>query len=171
MEDAFIEIMRSLADARRNFFRRIGTFRRNQEETITRFITSEHEYIELIGRLQARTRSPLYINFPINIPAGFMDPVPVMPTAAQIDHELVPFVPGASQVSCAICQDAISEGGCRLRSCAHAYHNVCIRTWFGASTVCPVCRRDIREDLASQTSSDGQGTPSQEMNQSEGGHT
>lgn len=165
MEDIYLEILRSLADARKNFFRRISSFRRNQEELINRFTASEHDYIDMMARIQTRARSPLYINFPINLPAGFMDPVPVLPTPAQIAHELVAFVQGASQVSCAICQDTISSDGCRLRGCDHAYHNACIRTWFGASTNCPVCRRDIRGDLASQTLPASQETPSQEMNQ------
>lgn len=165
MEDVYLELLRSLADARKNFFRRIGTFRRNQEDTITRFIASENNYISMMTTIQARTRSPLYINFPINIPAGFMEPVPVLATPAQIEREIMPFVQGESQVSCAICQDAILTDGCRLRGCDHAYHTVCIRTWFGASINCPVCRRDIRGDSAVQTSSASQETPSPEMNQ------
>jgi hypothetical protein len=171
MEDIYLEILKSLADARKNFFRRASSFRRNQEDLIQRFTASEHDYIDMLARIQTRAHAPLYINFPINIPAGFMDPVAVLPTAAQIANELIPFAQGASQVSCAICQDVISSDGCRLRGCEHAYHNVCIRTWFGASTNCPVCRRDIRGDSGGQTLPAAQETPSQEMNQWGGGHT
>ena len=97
---------------------------------------------------------PLFL--PTGVPAGFMDPVPVVPTETQITNELVDFA-GTTQVACAICQDQISADGCQLRGCQHAYHRQCIRTWFGASSLCPVCRRDVRgvqEDNASVASSE-----------------
>ena len=155
MENTYLELLRSLAGARRDFFRRISTFRRNQEDVITRFLSSEHDYLDMMARVQnlRRDTTPVFLNFPINIPNNFLDAVPVIPTQAQITNELMPFEQGESQVACAICQDAISQGGCRLRGCGHSYHGTCIRTWFGASTNCPVCRRDIRGDQASQTSS------------------
>jgi hypothetical protein len=53
----------------------------------------------------------------------------------------------------------------RLRVCQHSFHRACIQTWFRASVRCPVCRRDIREDPAAQTSSASTGISSQAQTQ------
>lgn len=152
MEDQLARTLLSLAEARNSFFRRIGFFRRSQEDLISRFLSSESRFIESVERL-LRNRTPLYINFPINIPQNFMEPIPILPTEADMAREIVPYQQTESQVSCAICQEVVSNNGSFLRGCEHVYHSSCIRTWFGVNTRCPVCRRDIREGQESQTSS------------------
>ena len=161
MEAACLQVLQSLADARRNFFRRMPMYRRDQEEITLNFINTETEYITLLTRL---ITNPVVIAFPLNMPTGFMDPVPVLPTAEQITNELVDYE-GTAQAACAICQDAISEGGCKLRGCNHYYHRACIQTWFCASSLCPVCRRDIRGGQEDQSSSASSETSLQEMSQ------
>jgi hypothetical protein len=84
------------------------------------------------------------------------------PTPA--DTVVVDYV-GTSQAACAICQDGISDGGCQLRGCHHKYHRTCIQTWFCASSLCPVCRRDIRGGQEDQASSVSSETSPQEMSQ------
>ena len=148
------EILRELAYARAQFFRNAQLYRRRDQIT-TRFLETENAYIDALGRVR---RTPVTITFPINLPANFMDAVPVIPTAQQISDELSPYV-GPSQQTCSVCQDSISSDGVRLRGCQHVYHRACIQAWFGASARCPVCRRDIREGQAGQTSSDATGTP------------
>ena len=147
------EILRELAYARTHFFRNPQLYRRRDQIT-TRFLETENTYLEVLGRIR---RAPVTITFPINIPSSFMDAVPVTPTAQQVSDELLPYE-GSSQPTCSICQDSISSDGVRLRGCQHVYHQACIRAWFGASARCPVCRRDIREDQAVQTSSASTGT-------------
>jgi len=50
--------------------------------------------------------------------------------------------------SCPICCDAF-ECGERLTSlpCAHHFHSMCVNRWLAEKGTCPVCMRDVREDL------------------------
>jgi hypothetical protein len=157
-----MDALRDLATARREFFRNIGQF--NRRDQLTRmFLDSEVSFVQAV---QARQVSPIHINFPLTIsPDGtFTAAVPVIPSAEQIANEIEDFM-SSSQQTCAICQDVISSDGARLRVCQHVYHRSCIQSWFCASVRCPVCRRDIREDPATQTSSAAIETQSQQTYQ------
>jgi hypothetical protein len=164
MERSSLEILNTLAETRRHFFRRSPMYRRDQEEITLNFISSEREYIQLLTQLNSRDSRPVVFSIPLNIPNNFLDSVPVVATQTQINNEIVDFE-ATTQVACAICQDSISSGGCQLRVCGHHYHQSCIRTWFCASSLCPVCRRDIREDPQAQTSSVSSETSPQDMSQ------
>ena len=142
-----LEILRNLSTARAEFFARAAMYRRRDQLT-RQFLETEVAYMDTMVRQQ-----PVTITFPINIPANFMEPVPVLPTQQQIANEVLDHI-SSSQQTCSICQDSIVSDGVKLRVCQHVYHRSCIQTWFGASVRCPVCRRDIREDPATQTSSD-----------------
>lgn len=52
---------------------------------------------------------------------------------------------------CAICQIEYEEGDdlCILPACAHTFHFACVGRWLGEKTSCPVCMRDVRQDLRS----------------------
>jgi hypothetical protein len=167
MERDCLSIVQSLAETRRNFFRRSQMYRRDQEEITLNFIAIEREYLEILTRVLDRSRT-LTVHFPLTIPTGipadFMEPVPVVPTPEQINAEIVDYI-GTTQAACAVCQEGIVSGGCQLRSCLHVYHRECIQMWFCASSLCPVCRRDIRGGQEAQTSSVSSGTPPQEMSQ------
>jgi hypothetical protein len=79
--------------------------------------------------------------------AGAMDPVIIRPTAQQIAAATAIEIVDAEEEVCAICQDDM-EPGSNARSilaCDHRFHPGCIDTWFQRSTLCPVCRHDIRE--------------------------
>ena len=151
MDSACIGILHGLIETRRSFFRRSNMYRRNQEEIVLNFIAAEREFLQIMNRILNR-QTVVAFTVPFNIPAGFSDPVPVVPTAEQITNELIDFE-ATTQASCAICQDSLSSGACRLRGCNHYYHRACIQTWFCASSLCPVCRRDIRGGPEEETSS------------------
>lgn len=82
--------------------------------------------------------------------SSFLNPVPVVPSAAQIEAGTTQvFAP--AETSCAICQDAVVGNATQIRHCHHMFHRDCIRQWFRESPRCPVCRHDIR-NLQSSTS-------------------
>ena len=157
-----MDTLRELAGARRAFFTNITQFRRRDQLTRL-FLDTEAEFVQTV---RARQAIPINITFPLNVGPGgnFMDSVAVVPSPQEIANEVEDFT-SSSQQTCAICQDAISSGGARLRVCHHVYHRTCIQTWFCASVRCPVCRRDIREGQATQTSSDAIETQSQQTYQ------
>jgi hypothetical protein len=83
----------------------------------------------------------------LNAP-GFMNPVPVRPTQAQIDagSEVVTAGNFEESAICSVCQDSLRTGDLRrLRHCRHTFHRACIDTWFTSHVQCPECRHDIRE--------------------------
>lgn len=83
----------------------------------------------------------------LNAP-GFMNPVPVRATQAQIDANSEVLVAEMEGSICAICQEVLRTGEGtlrRLRHCRHTFHVTCIDTWFTSHVQCPECRHDIRE--------------------------
>jgi len=139
-----------------------------------RYLNNEASYMDLITRVyinniqesQARLAARTLISFTMPISASFLDPVTVAPTQAQITSSIEDF-PNATS-NCAICQEAISSGGCRIRQCGHVYHRACALSWFSLSVRCPVCRYDIRQaNPVNQTSSAEAEMSSQESDQSE----
>ena len=116
---------------------------------ITRFMNNDIAMLEFLNRMyiinSQRHASPtafITLNMPAAGNGSFMEPVVVTPTSQQIDNALENMTEGEG--TCAVCQDAISTGGCRIRHCTHGFHRVCITNWFTMSVRCPVCRYDVR---------------------------
>lgn len=74
----------------------------------------------------------------------FNEPVPVIPTAEQIEQAVEQDVEPPVDTMCAICQETVVTST-RLVQCHHHFHHACITQWFSTSVRCPVCRNDIRE--------------------------
>jgi hypothetical protein len=153
MERRVLDIIEDLLESRNHFFTRSSVLNGNRDLLASQVINNESIVLSLLSNLLL-TRRPLTITFPLNLDS-FNEPVLITPTQQQINNELVPITTN-SQQSCSICQEQITGDGCELRGCNHAYHRNCITTWFSASVRCPICRRDIREDPQSQTSSEHQ---------------
>ncbi len=152
-----------MVEGRNEFFVRTVqlTPHQHRPQMLSRYMLNEIVYLEMINRLyqnhlRSQTSSAV-VTF--TIPNNFTDPVVVAPTQEQITAALEDI--STSTASCAICQDAISSGGCLIRSCRHEFHRNCLTNWFGMSVRCPVCRHDIRESEgqsgdAAQTPSDAE---------------
>lgn len=131
---------------------------------VARFMNNEALYIEFINRVYTNSiqtgGATALITLTVPDALGsFMNPVNVAPTQAQINSSLENT--SSTTTSCAICQESISSGACRIRQCGHIYHRACIATWFSTSVRCPVCRHDIRtENPPAQTSSAEEQMPS-----------
>jgi hypothetical protein len=89
-------------------------------------------------------------NFTIDLTGDLMrtfhEPVPVIPTNAQIASAVELNASPPVNELCAICQDSFVAPCTRLSRCGHHFHDACITQWFGTSVRCPVCRNDIRGD-------------------------
>ena len=160
MDERVLQLIEGLIEGRNDFFTRTMQLTPHQQRgtMLSRFMLNEVCYLELMNRIyQTHTRNQLasaVLTF--TIPPSFNDPVPVLPSREQIASSLETL--DSTTVNCAICQDSISSGACRIRQCGHVYHRSCITTWFGMNVRCPVCRHDIREtdevDSGDQTPSD-----------------
>ena len=149
-----LNVIQELVTSRTQALNRIVFFR-DRSELATQILKNEDTALGIIGGMVNTQRSvPIVFSFPMNMD-GFNEPVTVAPSSQQISDEIIA-ITSSSQQSCSICQDSISSDGCQLRGCGHAYHRNCIRVWFATSVRCPVCRRDIRGDQESQTSSESQ---------------
>ena len=127
---------------------------------LTRYMNNESVYMDLISRIYINSIQParlaaqtlITLNMPMN--SSFFEPVLVIPTPAQLIDSLED-ININTQTSCAVCQEPITSGACRIRQCGHIYHRACVVSWFSLSVHCPVCRYDIREvNQEDQTSSD-----------------
>lgn len=96
---------------------------------------------------------------------SFLDPVPVFPTAAQIQAATtIRTLDADMEDNCSICQDTMRSGENirHITSCNHTFHRNCIDTWFVRNVRCPVCRHDIRETGAPTQAPIQQETPGTE---------
>jgi hypothetical protein len=160
----YLQLLQELAESRNEFLRNVALFDTSRRDAISQqFLLTEGIYLALVQNIMTRN-PPVTITFPIINAANFMDSVLVTPSSEQISNEVEDYIHPSLQ-QCAICQDDISSDGARLRVCQHSFHRSCIRTWFGASVRCPVCRRDIREDPQAQTSSASTGISTPVQNQ------
>lgn len=113
------------------------------------------------------TTTATYMNPNPTIPLNFFDPVPIVPTQAQIEAGThisivgadIELGPGPDDNLCSICQENYTIGN-ELRvinHCSHIYHRGCIDRWFQSNVHCPLCRHDIRTSVAqSVAQSEGQ---------------
>jgi hypothetical protein len=89
------------------------------------------------------------------LPASFLEPIPVFPTREQVHGASTIRMLDASDTTttCTICQDDMSEGNTirTLNACHHTFHISCIDTWLTSNVRCPICRHDIRERTGSAT--------------------
>ncbi len=90
------------------------------------------------------------------LPPNFFDPVPIFPTAEQLEAAsmcLTADISATEQV-CSICQENYRVGDQQrfLLYCAHFFHVRCVDRWFESNVRCPLCRHDIREGGPSPTS-------------------
>jgi hypothetical protein len=164
MNERIIDLLHEMMEARTEFLcndslRSLNFPSRNT--LVARFLNNESLVIELVNRIHSAqvygdfTQALLTVTLPGGggIARNFSDPVTVTASTNQINAGLEPIQAASSP--CAICQEAISSGGVRIRACQHEYHRACIVNWFSMSVRCPVCRHDIRETgPEAQTSTD-----------------
>ena len=165
MNERIIDLLHEMMEARTEFLcndtiRSINFPARTT--LVARFLNTEYLVLELVNRIHATqiygdlTQALLTVTIPTGVgavPRNFSDPVNVTASTNQINAGLETIQTASSP--CAICQEAISSGGARIRACRHEYHRSCIVNWFSMSVRCPVCRHDIRETgPEGQTSTD-----------------
>lgn len=145
MEEQIFELLEQMIEGRNDFYNLTMrlTPHQHRPQMLSRYMLNEIVYLEMINRMYQNHQRANSAVVTFTLPANFTDPVVVAPTQAQISDAVEDIQ--TSTNSCAICQDAISSGGCRIRSCRHEFHRNCLTNWFGMSVRCPVCRHDIRE--------------------------
>jgi hypothetical protein len=169
MNDRIIDLLHEMMEARTEFLTNDTIRAINypaRTTLIARFLNTEQLVLELVNRIHSTqiygdlTTALLTVTLPGGqLARNFSDPVPVTASTNQINAGLESIQTASSP--CAICQEAILNGGARIRACQHEYHRACIVNWFSMSVRCPVCRHDIREaNLVNQTSSAAEQTPS-----------
>lgn len=96
-----------------------------------------------LALLRMTLEQPTTITIGMDLSGNFFDPVPVVPTRAQIDAATETHMAVPAGTTCAICQEEVTCAT-RIRACGHNFHGQCISQWLGMNTRCPVCRHDIR---------------------------
>lgn len=164
MDIHILEILENMIEGRNDFFIRTMqlTPHTHRPQMLSRYMLNEVCILEILNRIYQNNIGTItdrsnIATVTFTLPRDFADAVVVAPTQVQITTALEDIV--VSTNNCAICQDAISSGGCKIRHCGHEFHRNCLTNWFGMSVRCPVCRQDVREslnpsDASSQTPSD-----------------
>lgn len=101
-----------------------------------------------------------YASIHPQVSRSFLDPVPVLPTPAQVQTATTLRTLDIDvDDNCSICQDSMRNGESvrQITVCSHTFHKTCIDTWFMRNVRCPVCRHDIRETGGGSGEGDGSG--------------
>ena len=90
----------------------------------------------------------LFQNIPVD---DFLSPVPIIPTATQITNatELISFRDiSSNQTICPVSMENFEANDIiiRIRHCGHIFKHNSLLEWFRTSSLCPVCRHNIREN-------------------------
>jgi hypothetical protein len=161
--DPVLDTLCEILETDRNFFQ---TMRYLNNETrnllAAQHMRNTNNAMALLREITARRREPIrqeegriVLNIPLgmlldpsgnflnpNVPANFMEPVPIVPTRAQIDAAVDTHI--HTDATCSICQDAMTCA-MQIRACGHMFHGACLEEWFTMNSRCPMCRHDIRD--------------------------
>lgn len=141
-----LHAIRDLLRAEAGFFQNIRFLDgRTRNHIVAAYLRNTNLTLNLLNSYTTEESATMVFNFG-DISGNFMEPVPVLPTRAQIDAAVERHV-GVTSTSCSICQDAVSCAT-RIRHCGHCFHSSCIEQWFSMNPRCPVCRYDIRDGLS-----------------------
>ena len=159
-DTSVLDILREIFVTERQFYNVVrfldGGTRNNVVAAHLRNVN--HALALLRMTLEQPQPTTITMNIPINmdLSGNFFDPVPVVPTPAQIATATETHVGGTDMV-CAICQDSVTCAT-RIRACGHCFHAQCISQWLGMNARCPVCRHDIRLTNAARSSANEGGS-------------
>jgi hypothetical protein len=123
-----------------------------RSEIIAAHLRNTNLSLALIHRYMTAPQS-LVINFPLNMDLSgnsFFDPIPVIPTPAQILAATEVNIPMPAESTCSICQENMNNAT-RIRACGHCFHQECISQWLSMNVRCPMCRHDVRTLLVNST--------------------
>lgn len=141
-----LDIIQEIMETDRSFHsivRYLDSDTRNQ--LVAAHVRNTNNALALVRHFLTEERRPtMVMNIPLN--NTFFDPIPVVPTEQHINAALETSA-NIPETTCSICQEQITQSGCRIRHCGHCFHSECIRQWFTMNTRCPMCRVDIRNPL------------------------
>lgn len=139
-----LDVLREMIRADESFYRNVMRLSGgNPVNLMTRYMNQRALMLEYLNSIMPPPQPQVQMTF--QVPANWGDAVPIVATAAERAHAILPLANSNPPPTCAICQEDITEDGCELRNCHHRYHRECIDYWFTSSVRCPVCRNDIRE--------------------------
>lgn len=138
-----MEALTALLETRRLFLRH-PLAPANHDSLFARFFTNEAQILDILKTLVRPTQT-----FTINIPADFLESVPVPVSEQQMTHATTSVHPTTG--ACPICTDGfLPEQSCtKINHCEHIFHRDCLRQWFQINPQCPMCRFDVRGDQTS----------------------
>ena len=121
---------------------------RTRNHIVAAYVRNTNLMINILQAYNQTETATMVFNFG-DISGNFLEPVPVLPTRAQVDAAVDRHV-GVTSTNCSICQEGVSCAT-RIRHCGHCFHSSCIEQWFSMNPRCPVCRYDIRDGLSAST--------------------
>jgi len=148
-----LHAIRDLSNNNREFYHAIRFLNTDTRNLIA--AAHERNYATTLAIIRNFANTNQTIRYTMNISpaalgadnATFMEPVPVIPTPAQIEAAQQTGVEATADTICSICQEEVTSAT-RLTRCGHEFHAECISQWFGVNPRCPVCRHDIRDSSA-----------------------
>ena len=146
-----LHAIRDLSNNNREFYQVIRFLNTDTRNLIA--AAHERNYATTLAIIRNFANSTQTVRYTMNIPlsslgadSNFMEPVPVVPTPAQVAAGQQTDVEAAVDTICSICQEEVTSAT-RLTQCGHEFHPQCISQWFDVNPRCPVCRHDIRDSV------------------------
>lgn len=159
--DAVLDTLCEILDTDRNFFQTMRYLNNETRNVLAaQHMRNTNNAMALLREVATRRNGAaqhdgrVVLNIPLAMlldPSGnlmnpaapdFMEPVPIIPTRAQINRGVTYHV--HSDTTCTICQENVTCA-MQIRACGHMFHGACLEEWFTMNSRCPVCRHDIRD--------------------------
>lgn len=140
-----LDILAGMLQTDRTFYSTIrfldGQTRSN---IVAAHMRNNSQMLAILRTFMAQPPATATLTISMDASGNFFDPVPVVPSAQQIEAATERAFQPPADTNCSICQESL-QSGTRLRTCNHVFHDQCIDQWLQMNPRCPVCRHDVRD--------------------------
>ena len=145
MDTDVLDVLQGMLQTDRTFYSTIRFLDgQTRSHIVAAHLRNNSQMLGIVRMFMAHPPVTATLTLSMDASGNFFDPVPVVPSAEQIEAATErPFQP-PGDTNCSICQESI-QTGTRLRSCRHVFHDACIDQWLQLNPRCPVCRHDVRD--------------------------
>jgi hypothetical protein len=141
-----LTVLQDILDSDRSFHQTIRLLHGgSRNHVVAAHMHNTSVALRILHTFMTQPQTTMVMNIPISmdLSGNFLDPVPIVPTPAQVAAATEAHLSVPANTTCAICQDEV-VCATQIRACGHTFHGACIGQWFQMNPRCPVCRYDIR---------------------------
>jgi hypothetical protein len=145
MDSDVLDVLQGMLQTDRTFYSTIRFLDgQTRNHLVAAHMRNNSQMLAILRVFMAQPAMTATLTLSMDPSGNFFDPVPVVPTPAQVEAATERNVEMPENSVCSVCQEEV-ETATRLRACRHSFHQHCIDQWLQVNPRCPVCRHDVRD--------------------------